>query len=59
MNTDLDDLLVVHHLNVLRQTRIEQRHVVRLGFDGVREEEVGTVGKQLGDWNFFHLRAIN
>mmetsp|Transcript_54114 Transcript_54114/g.118615 ORF Transcript_54114/g.118615 Transcript_54114/m.118615 type:complete len:222 (+) Transcript_54114:557-1222(+) len=50
----LSNALIVDQADPLRQHGVEQRHVVRLGFDGVGEKSVGALGQQISNRHLFH-----
>jgi len=47
------DALIVNHSDVIFKHGIKQRHVILLGFNGVREEEVSLIGDEVLNRDFF------
>ena len=52
----LTNALEVNKPNLLLKKFVKQRHVVVLGFDSMREEEVSLVGEQVGNWNLLDAK---
>ena len=48
------DALEVDEADILFEESVKERHVVVLGLDGVRKEEVGAAGKQVLHRHFFY-----